>query len=142
MPTTYNKVTAGNQTLIDLSQDTVTSSDHIMAGFVGHLANGQQVTGTGSGGGLNIVEVTGATPSITASADTLYECGTVSTLSFTPCATGICAVLFTSGTTATVLTVPNTVKFPDWFNPASLNASTTYEINVLDGVYGVVAKWI
>lgn len=51
MPTTYNKVVAGNQTLIDLSQDTVTSSDHIMAGYVGHLADGTQVTGTGQGGG-------------------------------------------------------------------------------------------
>ena len=141
MPTTYNKVTAGDQTIIDLSQDTVTDASHIKAGFVGHLANGQQVTGTGSGGGLNIVEVTGATPNITANSDTLYECGTVSTLSFTPCATGICAVLFSSGTTATVLTVPNTVKFPDWFDSTSLDTSTIYEINILDGVYGVVAKW-
>lgn len=51
MPTTYNKVTAGNQTLIDLSQDTVTQASHIMAGYVGHLADGTQVEGTGSGGG-------------------------------------------------------------------------------------------
>ena len=34
--------------LIDLSQDTVTSSDHIMSGYVGHLASGLQVTGTGN----------------------------------------------------------------------------------------------
>ena len=51
MPTTYNKVTAGGQTLIDLSQDTVTQASHIMAGYVGHLADGTQVTGTGTGGG-------------------------------------------------------------------------------------------
>ena len=51
MPTTYNKVTAGGQTLIDLSQDTVTQASHIMAGYVGHLADGTQVEGTGSGGG-------------------------------------------------------------------------------------------
>ena len=51
MPTTYNKVTAGGNTLIDLSQDTVTQASHIMAGYVGHLADGTQVTGTGSGGG-------------------------------------------------------------------------------------------
>lgn len=49
MPTVYNKVTAGGQTLIDLSQDTVTQASHIMSGYVGHLANGQQVTGTGVG---------------------------------------------------------------------------------------------
>ena len=51
MPTTYNKVVAGNQTLIDLSQDTVTQASHIMSGYVGHLADGTQVTGTGQGGG-------------------------------------------------------------------------------------------
>lgn len=51
MPTTYNKVTAGGNTLIDLSQDTVTQASHIMAGYVGHLADGTQVTGTGGGGG-------------------------------------------------------------------------------------------
>ena len=50
MPT-YNKVTANGVTLIDLSQDTVTQASHIVSGYVGHLANGTQVTGTGSGGG-------------------------------------------------------------------------------------------
>lgn len=50
MPTVYNKVTAGNQTLIDLSQDTVTSASDIVSGKVGHLADGTQVTGTGGGG--------------------------------------------------------------------------------------------
>ncbi len=45
--TVYNKVTFNNQTLIDLSQDTVTSAAHIMSGYVGHLADGSQVTGTG-----------------------------------------------------------------------------------------------
>ena len=55
MPTVYNKVTANGQTLIDLSNDTVTSADHIVAGYVGHLADGTQVTGTGSGGGCTVV---------------------------------------------------------------------------------------
>ena len=50
MPTVYNKVVAGSQTLIDLSQDTVTSAAHILSGHVGHLADGTQVTGTGSSG--------------------------------------------------------------------------------------------
>lgn len=38
--TIYNKATFNGQTLIDLSQDTVTSAEHIVAGRVGHLANG------------------------------------------------------------------------------------------------------
>ena len=46
MPTIYNKVTANGQTLIDLSQDTVTSAADIKVGQVGHVANGAQVTGT------------------------------------------------------------------------------------------------
>lgn len=42
-----NKVVRGSETLIDLTGDTVTLASHIMAGYVGHLANGTQVTGTG-----------------------------------------------------------------------------------------------
>lgn len=47
--TIYNKITINNDTLIDLSQDTVTSAAHIVSGHVGHLADGTQVTGTASG---------------------------------------------------------------------------------------------
>lgn len=52
MPNQYvNKVVKSDgTTLLDLSQDTVTLASHIMAGYVGHLANGEQVTGTGQGG--------------------------------------------------------------------------------------------
>lgn len=96
----------------------------------------------GESGAMVVETVTGSTPTITAQDNTRYVCGTVSTLSFTPSATGICDVIFTSGSTATVLTVPSTIKWPDWFNPASLDANTTYEINIMDGVYGAVAAWI
>lgn len=41
-----NKVVFGSNTLIDLSTDTVTSSDHIMQGHKGHLADGSVVDGT------------------------------------------------------------------------------------------------
>lgn len=44
----YNKIIYGGDTLIDLTSDTVTSTAHIMQGHVGHLANGTQVTGTGT----------------------------------------------------------------------------------------------
>ena len=43
-------VLSNGRTLIDLSGDTVTDASHIMSGFVGHLADGSQVTGTGRGG--------------------------------------------------------------------------------------------
>lgn len=82
--------------------------------------------------------VTGSTPSITGVANTRYICGEVSTLSITPPNSGIIDVIFTSGTSPTILTLPNTVIMPDWF---SVEASTTYEINIADGVYGTVMAW-
>ena len=85
------------------------------------------------------VNVSGTTPTITAQADTRYVCGEVATLDFTPSATGICDVVFTSGSTPTVVTLPSTVKFPDGSFVAE--ADTTYEINILDGVYGAVMAW-
>ena len=87
------------------------------------------------------VTVSDTTPTITAEANTRYICGEVTSLSFTPCASGLCDVRFTSGSTVTVLTLPSTVKMPDWFDPTALEANTIYEINVLDGVYGVVMSW-
>ena len=65
----------------------------------------------------------------------------MTSLSFTPCVSGICDVRFTSGSTVTVLTLPNTVKMPDWFDATSLETNTIYEINILDGVYGAVMTW-
>lgn len=87
------------------------------------------------------ISVSGSTPSITAVPNARYICGEVSTLSFTPCAKGVCEVVFTSGSTATTLTVPNTVKWSDDFDPSDLDASTTYALNVLNGTMGVAAKW-
>ena len=46
-----NKIVYNGTILLDLSGDTVTLPEHIMAGFVGHLSDGRQVTGTGQGGG-------------------------------------------------------------------------------------------
>ena len=241
-----NKVVKSDgTTLIDLTEDTVTSSDHIVNGYVGHLRSGEQVTGTGgvtdvqvnntsvvtngvanipkagsqygavkidpnygvtiaTGGQLiaygalemmykagkngyrpvmpsmqhhsafyglakvaghdeknstlpvgqyteeaksaisdmlnGAVQVEGTTPTITALSGVRYICGEVATLDITPCASGICDIVFTSGSTATVLTLPSTVKFPDGdeFIP---EANTTYEINILNGIYGVVVAW-
>lgn len=45
-----NKVIYAGATLIDLTGDTVTDPSHIMSGYVGHLADGTKVTGTGQGG--------------------------------------------------------------------------------------------
>ena len=90
--------------------------------------------------GMVTVNVSGTTPTITAQADYRYVCGEVATLDFTPSSTGICDVVFTSGATATVLTVPSTVKWANGFDPTSLEANTTYEINIMDGL-GVAVGW-
>jgi len=84
------------------------------------------------------VTVSGTTPTITAESNTRYICGEVLSLSFTPSASGICSVVFTSGSTATVLTLPQTVMMPEWFE---VEANHTYEISVADGVYGAVMVW-
>ena len=87
------------------------------------------------------VEVSGQTPVIVAEENTRYICGEVTSLDFTPCASGICDIRFTTASISTVLTLPQTVKFPVWFDPTALEVNTTYEINVMDGIYGAVMSW-
>ena len=86
------------------------------------------------------VSVSGTTPTIVAKSGIRYVCGEVATLDFTPSASGICDVVFTSGSTATVLTVPSTIKWANGFDPTALEANTTYELNVMDGL-GVAVGW-
>ena len=95
----------------------------------------------GDSGSMNVSQISGTTPSIIAEENGRYVCGEVSTISFTPCVSGICDVQFTSGSTAAVLTVPSTVKFPEWFDSTSLETDTVYEISVVDGVYAAVGTW-
>ena len=82
------------------------------------------------------VTVTGATPSITAENNKRYLCGTLTSLTVTPPASGYFDIVFTSGSTATTLTATG-VTFPEWF---TVEANSKYEISVLDGM-AVVALW-
>lgn len=92
--------------------------------------------------GVELVEtISGTTPTIIGQPNVIYKCSEVLTLSITPPANGTIDVYFTSGSTATTLTVPNTVKFPGWFNVSALDTSTIYEIMITDGVYGSVMAW-
>lgn len=86
------------------------------------------------------VSVSGTTPTIVAKSGIRYVCGEVASLDFTPCASGICDVVFTSGSTPTVLTVPSTVKWANGFDPSNLDSDTTYELNIMDGL-GVACAW-
>lgn len=91
--------------------------------------------------GVHKDTISGTTPSITALPSHRYVCGEIATLSFTPPSDGITQVMFTSGTTPTVITFPNTVIFPAWFDPTDLESDTVYDIVITDGVYGSVMSW-
>lgn len=90
------------------------------------------------------VSVTGSTPSITALPGIRYVCGEVATLDITLPASGIVDVVFESGATPTVLTITpptgQTLKWANGFDPTALEADTTYEINIADGL-GVAGSW-
>lgn len=92
--------------------------------------------------GTTLVEtVSGTTPAITAAPNVRYNCGEVSTIDITPPSSGTCDIFFTSGSTAAILTVPNTVKFPAWFDATALDTNTIYEIMITDATYGSVMTW-
>lgn len=95
-------------------------------------------------GGMQTIQVSGTTPAITAVANTQYICGEVATLDITLPASGCIDVVFESGSTPTVLTVTpptgQTLKWANRFDPTTLDADTTYEINIMDGL-GVAGTW-
>lgn len=99
-------------------------------------------SGGGGGGGDTPVQVPGTTVSIEAQAGKRYVCtgAYVSSLSFTPSTSGFCSVRFVAGSNM-VLSLPNTVKMPDWWSASSIVSWYTYEISIEDGVYGVVTSW-
>lgn len=83
-------------------------------------------------------EISGTTATITATPGGMYKCGTLTSLSFTPSSVGVCDVIFTSGSTATTVTLPATVKMPPYY---LIEANKVYEINISDGIYGEVSSW-
>lgn len=93
------------------------------------------------GASVIIKTITDTDPDITGADNTRYVCGVVDTISITPPETGIIDVIFESGDTPTVLTIPETVLFPAWFDASSLQSNTIYEFNILDGVYCTVTFW-
>ena len=81
--------------------------------------------------------VSGATPTIAAAANTIYACGELTSLTISSVpAVGEFTVIFTSGSTATTVSLPATLKMPSY----TIEANMIYELNVLDG-RGVIAGW-
>lgn len=91
-----------------------------------------------------VVQVSGSTPTITTLPGVRYVCGECATLDITLPVSGCVDVVFESGSTATVLTITpptgQTVKWANGFDPTALDANTTYEINIMDGL-GVAVGW-
>lgn len=85
-----------------------------------------------------IMPVDGMNPKINATANTVYLCGELLSLEFNPCADGVCDIVFSSGTTPTLLTLPDSVRMPNGF---SVLENRTYEINIMNGIYGVATSW-
>ena len=99
----------------------------------------------GDSGAAITVQVEGSAPTIVCEDNHRYICGEILSLNISPCEEGICDVVFTSGSTPTVLTVtpPSgmTMKWANGFDPASLEADTVYEVNIADGCLGVCGTW-
>lgn len=92
----------------------------------------------GAAAAETVVEVEGTTPTIEPAPNTIYTCGALTSLTITdPPATGSYSIVFTSGSTATVTTIPASIIFPEAF---AAEANTRYEINVEDG-YAVAVGW-
>lgn len=85
--------------------------------------------------------VSGASVTISGQPNTRYMCGEVTSISITPPASGTIDVVFTSGSTVAILTLPSTVKMPEWFDATTLDTNTIYEILITDGIYGSVMTW-
>lgn len=94
---------------------------------------------TGGGGGMNIVNLSGTQITQVGADNTMYMCGELTELTFTAPSVGITGIRFTSGTTPTVLTISGVTAWMFDFDPTTLEADTTYEINILNGIG--VAGW-
>ena len=95
---------------------------------------------TGGGGGMNIVNLSGTQITQVGADNTFYVCGELTELTFTAPAVGITMIRFTSGTTPTVCTINGVTSWMYGFDPTTdIEASKTYDINVLNGIG--VAGW-
>ena len=86
-----------------------------------------------------VEDVTGTDVTITSQPSYRYNCGEVYSLTVTPPSSGTIDFRFTSGSTPTVLTLPQTVKMPEWW--VGVEANTIYEMCITDGIYCGVMSW-
>lgn len=115
---------------VDAIPDTpTTNGDYIL-----RRANGVNTYAQFTASGMNLVSLSGSTVTQTGAANTMYICGTLTELTFAAPLSGICGIRFSTGSTPTVLTVTGVSYWMNGFDPTSLEASKTYEINILNTV--------
>lgn len=83
--------------------------------------------------------ITDSSVTIVGEPNTRYVCGEVTSIDITPPAVGTIDVTFTSGSTIAILTLPSTVKMPEWWG--GVETGYTYELVITDGVYAGVMVW-
>ena len=85
-----------------------------------------------------VVQIPSPDAVITPEDNTIYQCGELSSLTITdPPASGAWSIAFTSGTTATIVTIPTSILGLDGFITGK---NALYEINVLDN-RAVIGFW-
>ena len=124
----YGLARAAGDTTQPASNNTVGNYTESAKSAIGELLEGS-------------ITVSGTTPVINAKSGVHYVCGEVATIEIIPPARGVVDVLFESGATPTVLTVPNGIKWNDNFDSENLDANTVYEIRIRDGLYASVTFW-
>ena len=124
----YNEGTVGNE-LSELNRQLSDVEENQIPELKNAISQKQDAT--------NYVTLSGTIVTQTGADNTMYLCGELAELTFTAPATGITAIRFSSGTTSTVVTL-NGITMPDDWTGAE--ASTTYEINVLNGL-GAWQSW-
>lgn len=90
----------------------------------------------GGGGSMPIIEMTSSDTNVELEPGKFYIFPEMSTLTVTVTASGMYAFRFTSGSTATTLTVTG-ATMPDSFQ---VDANRVYEVNIYEG-YGVASSW-
>ena len=129
-----NKVVYGDTTLIDLTNDTVTP-ETLAKGVTAHAADGSLIVGVME---LTVerIEKLSTDTAVELESNKLYVFPEMESLTITltePSNTAIVNeyhFVFKSGSTATTLSIPDSVKVPSGF---SVEVNKIYEISILEG---------
>lgn len=130
-------------TATNAKNDAVTAKEaaETAAGSVTALAANLQATLESIGAyGMDIVAVSGTEVTIAAEAETMYVCGELASLEIESLpAQGIVFIIYQSGTTATVVDYPETLKMPVWWATAP---NESVMIGITNGTLGSVQTWV